>query len=193
MNNDSELNDWRTEWRAQPPLPHMTWADLRAKAVKQRRRLRVSHVAELLVALIFLVFSAAVARRNPGLETKLWAAAVWATTATVTAFSLWNWNILWKANAKAVTEFAVDYENRCMASLRAVRFGMGFLIVQVAIAVPRLTWDLVLKHLPVVRFAVLIAIVVCLALGLWYLFTRYRRISVRELEARRASQLCPLE
>lgn len=97
MNNDSELNDWRTEWRAQPPLPHMTWADLRAKAVKQRRRLRVSHVAELLVALIFLVFSAAVARRNPGLETKLWAAAVWATTATVTAFSLWNWNILWKA------------------------------------------------------------------------------------------------
>ena len=193
MNNDSELNDWRTEWRAQPPLPEMTWADLRAKAVKQRRRLRVSHVAELLVALIFLVFSAAVARRNPGLETKLWAAAVWATTATVTAFSLWNWNILWKANAKSVTEFAVDYENRCMASLRAVRFGMGFLVVQVAIAVPWLTWDLVLKRLAVVRFAELIAIVVCLALGLWYLFTRYRRISVRELEALRASQLCPLE
>jgi len=193
MNNDSELNDWRTEWTAQPPLPEMTWADLRAKAGKQQRRLRVSHVAELLVALFFFVFSAAVARRNPGLETKLWAAAVWATTATVTAFSLWNWNILWKANAKSVTEFAVDYEKQCLASLRAVRFGMEFLVVQVAIAIPWLTWDLVLKRLAVVRFAELIAIVVCLALGLWYLLTRYRRISVRELEALRASQLCPLE
>ena len=193
MNNDSELNDWRTEWRAQPRLPEMSWADLRAKAVKQRRRLRISHIVELLVALGFLVFSAAVARRNSGLETKLWAVAVWVTTAAVTAFSLWNWNILWKANAKSVTEFAVDYEKRCLASLRAARFGLGFLVVQLAIAVPWLTWDLVHKRLAVVRFAELIAIVVCLALGFWYLFTRYRRISLQELEALRASQLCPLE
>jgi hypothetical protein len=171
----------------------LSTADLRAKAVRQQRRLRISHAGELLAALLFLVFSAVIAGRNSGLETKLWAAAVWATTADVTAFSLWNWNILWKANAKSVTEFAVDYEKRCMASLRAVRFGMRFIVVQIAIVVPWLTWDLVLHRLVVVRFAEMIALVACLALGFWYLFSHYRRISLRELEALQASQLFPLE
>ncbi|MGA7647432.1 MAG: hypothetical protein WBW01_13035, partial [Terriglobales bacterium] len=90
MKDDMELNDWRTEWKAQTVATEKSAVDLRAGAVKQQRRLRTAHVAELFAAVIFLWFSAVVAWRTPGLETWLWAGIVWAGTLAATAFSLWN-------------------------------------------------------------------------------------------------------
>jgi hypothetical protein len=193
MKSDTELNDWRAEWLAQTAASEKSPADLRVGAVKQQRRLRIGHVGELLTALVFLLFSAAVAWRTSALETWLWAATVWATTLAATAFSVWNWNILWKANVKSVTEFALDYQQRCVASLRAARFGMRFLAVQNAIAVPWLTRDYLRHRLTGVRFAELIALLACLALGFWLIFTRYRRTALRELEQLRASHVVTAE
>jgi len=193
MKDDIELNDWRTEWMAQSVACEDSVADLRAGAVKQQRRLRAAHVAELFAALIFLWFSAAVAWRNSNLEAWLWAGTVWASTLAATAFSIWNWNILWKANVKSVAEFALDYQKRCMASLRAVRFGMRFLVVQNAIAVPWLPWGYLRHRLTDVRFAEAMVLVAALSLGFWLLFTRFRRTALRELEGLDASHVLPTE
>jgi len=193
MKDDMELNDWRTEWKAQTAVRETSPADLRAAAIQQQRRLRAAHVAELLAALFFLWFSAAFAWRNPGLETWLWAVIVWASTLAATAFSVWNWNILWRANVKSVAEFALDYRKRCLASLRAVRFGMRFLVVQNAIAVPWLTLGYLRHRITDVRFAAAIALVAALSLGFWLLFTRFRRTALRDLEGLDASHVLPEE
>ncbi len=193
MKDDMELNDWRTEWKAQTVAPEKSAVDLRAGAVKQQRRLRAAHVAELFVALIFLLFSAAFAWRNPTLETWLWAGIVWASTVAATVFSIWNWNILWQANVKSVAEFALDFQKRCMASLRAVRFGMRFLVVQNAITVPWLTWDYLRHRITDARFAAAMALVAALSLGFWLFFTRFRRTALRDLEELDASHVLPTE
>jgi hypothetical protein len=127
------------------------------------------------------------------LETWLWAGTIWATTLAVTAFSVWNWNILWKANVKSVTEFALDYQKRCLASLRAARFGTRFLVVQNAITVPWLTWGYLRHRLTDARLAESIAFLAALSLGFWLLFTRSRRTALQELEQLGASHILPTE
>jgi hypothetical protein len=193
MKSDSELNDWRTEWMAQAAASEKSPADLRVVAVKQQRRLRTGHVVEFVTALAFLLFSAAVAWRNPALETYLWAATVWATTLVVTAFFARNWSILWRANVESVTQYALEYQKRCIAGLKAVRFGMRFLAVQNAIAVPWLASGYLRHRLTGVRFAELIAILFCLSVGFSLLFTRYRRVALLELEELGTSQVLPTE
>ncbi len=191
MKSDPELNDWRAQWMAQVVATGKSPAELRAAAVKQQRRLRTGHVLELVAALVFFLLGAVVAWRNRTLEAWLWAGIVWASTAVATAFSVWNWHILWKANALPVADYALDYRKRCMASLRAVRFGTGSLVVQIAIAVPWLTWNYLRHRLSGVVFTASIALVACLALGFRLLFSRYRRMAQRELEELGASQIIP--
>jgi hypothetical protein len=193
MTGDPEIHDWRTEWLAQPTTGNTNAADIRHLAVKQQRRLRAWHVAELLAAVVLLMFSAKVAWQDSTLEARLWAAAVWATTLVVTAFSLWNWHILWKANLQSVSEYAANYQMRCIASLRAARFGMGFLAVQTAIAVPWLTWDYLRQELTGMRYAASLAILSILVLGFWLWFTHRRRTALRELDEVRGSQQIPAD
>jgi cation transport ATPase len=193
MKDEMELNDWRTEWKAQTVAAEKGAADLRIGAVTQQRWLRAGHVGELFIALIFLWFSAVFAWRNPNFETWLWAGIVWASTLAATAFSLWNWNVLWKANVKSVAEFALDYQKRCLASLRAARFGMRFLVVQNAITVPWLTWDYFRHRITDVRFAAAMALVAALSLGFWLFFTRFRRAALQQLERLGASHILPTE
>jgi hypothetical protein len=185
----SELNDWRSDWIAQPAVRDDNPSDVRASAVRQQRRLRTRHVAELVAAVVLVTFSAAVLWRNPTLEAFMWAGTVWATTLAATAFSLWNWNILWKANLKSVNEYALDYRKRWLASLRAVRFGTILLGVQTAIALPWLTYDYFRRHLSGGAFAGSVAILACLVAGFWLLFRHYRRVALQELQELDASEL----
>src|SRR5947209_5750824 len=140
MNNDLEFNQWRTEWHAQVETEAMTSAEIRRNAVRQQRRLRAGHILEMAAAIVFLAFSSLVAWRTPGVESFLWTAVVWLTTLVVSAFSLWNWRILWKADIKSVSRFTAEYEKRCSAGARAASFGRWFLIAQVTISAPWLTW-----------------------------------------------------
>ncbi len=181
MSIDFELKDWRAEWQAQSEPSVANSVEIRRRAVKQQRRLRALHIAELLAALIFLAFSSAVAWKIPRVESFLWALAVWITTLAVTAFSLWNWHILWKADLKSVSEFAQEYEKRCLASLRAARFGKGFVVVQVAISVPWLTWDYLRHHLSNAAFGGSMALLIVLTVGFWVKFSRFRQVARREL------------
>jgi len=193
MNTDPELDEWRSEWMAQAVGSEKRPAGMRADAVRQQRRLRAAHVLELLAALIFLSLSAAIVWRNRDFEAWLWAGIVWATTLAATAFSVWNWHILWTANVKSVAEYTLDYRKRCLARLRAARFGQRLLVVQIAIAVPWLSWDYLGHRLPAVVFFWAVAVLACLALGFWALFTHHRRTALRELEELGASQLIARE
>jgi hypothetical protein len=182
MNNDLEFNQWRAEWHAQVETETMTSAEVRGNAVRQQQRLRAWHVLELASAVVFLVFSSLVVWRAPGVESFLWAAVVWLTTLVVSAFSLWNWRILWKANIKSVSRFTEEYEKRCWAGARAAWFGRWFLIVQVTISASWLTWDYFRHHLSNAAYGGSIVLLLGLTFGFWVFFARYRRAAMEELQ-----------
>jgi hypothetical protein len=185
--NDSELDRWRTEWAAQPPARNTSTAEVRAAAIRQQRRLRASYLSSLLAAMLLLSFSAVAIRREPSLESWLWAATVWITTLLATAFSIWNWRGLWKANVRSVADFARAYEARSLAMLRGVRFGYAFLALQSVISFPWLAWDLVTRQITPARFAISLSILVCLVAGFAVWFRASRRRALGELEQVRAS------
>lgn len=193
MTGDMELREWRAEWMSLSRTCEKSPADIRRNAVRQQRRLRFWHVLELLAAIVFLAFSGMAVKRDPGLEICLWAATVWAATVAVTAFSIWNWRILWNSNLKSVSEYALEYKKICVARLRAARFGMGFLATQVAIAVPWLTWDYLRQRTSGIVFAESLAVIAGLVLGFCVVFIHHRRTATRELAEVDGSQLLTSE
>ena len=88
-------------------------------------------------------------------------------------------------------EMGMNAQNR--TSVRAARFGMGFLAVQIAIAAPWLTWDYLRHRLTGMVFAESIILLALLSLGFWLLFTRYRRIALEELKELTATQEIPID
>lgn len=189
MNNDAEIAAWRSEWLSQAetaPLPPPT--DLRLRAVRQQRILRGKHALELLTAIALFVFSALMAWRNPTAEICLWAAVIWAITAAVTAFSFWNWHILWQCDLKSVSDYVLTYKKRSLASLRAAHFGLRLLAMQLSISVPWLLWDYFHNRLTAVELGESIALVACLATVLFLLLVRSRRVALAELDAIERSQ-----
>ncbi len=182
MSADLELNDWRTEWLAQDVAPEVNSADVRRNALRQQRRRRILHVLELFSGVIFLAGSVAIAWRISSAEMYLWAAVVWLTTLVVSAFSVWNWQTLWRADVKSVAEFAAESERRCLAEIRAARFGKGFIIVQAMISVLWFTWDYHRSEFSTARFGMALLLVIILCIGYWVMFSRFRRKALSELE-----------
>lgn len=191
-NHDSEIAAWRAEWMSQAQAAAgaaaTTAADFRRRAVRQQRSLRARHLAELVAALIFLAFSAVVAQRNPAGETYLWAAVVWMATLVAAAFSLWNWHILWNADVKSVSEFTSAYQSRCLAGVRAVRFGQWFLVIQIAISTPWLTLDYFRNRLSAGGFVLSIVLLALFSAAFAVMFRRYRRQITLELNELGGSQ-----
>jgi len=181
-NPDAEIESWRATWTAGPELTRSTPAELRGKAVQQQRSLRMRHVAELAMAIVLLVFSAVVAWKNPVVEAYVWAAIVWAGTIVATLFSLWNWQVLWAADSKSVLEFTELYRKRCLAGIRAARFGQGFLVVQVAISAPWLTLDYLRHRITGTAFGLSMLVLAALTAAFVILFGRFRNRAFQQLE-----------
>ncbi len=178
-NLDGEIESWRAQWISQPDASEETPSQLRRKAVHQQRSLRTRHLLELAVAIVLLGFSARVAVRNPSTESYLWAAVVWAGTVVAAAFSLWNWRSLWTADLKSVADFTEHYRKRCLAGLRAVRFGKAFLVVQVAISAPWLTGDYLRHRMSGTAFGLAMLVLGALTVGFVVFFARFhRRVSL---------------
>jgi hypothetical protein len=188
MSADLEFNDWRAEWHAQGEVAAHSPADVRRVALRQQRRLRTAHILELLAGVVFLAIGAAVAWRVHSIETFLWAATVWLTTLIASAFSVWNWYTLWKHDLKSVAEFSHVYEERCLAKIRAARFGKAFVVVQALISGPWLTWDYHRGQLSAGRFGGSILLLILLSVGFWFLFSRFRRSTLRELHGLRVTR-----
>jgi len=190
MNADPEMSSWRAEWRVIAPEPQ-TADQLRRLATKQQNRLRTWQVGELAAALIFLVFSGGLLWRNPVPEVWLWAAIVWASTFAAIAFSIWNWRNLWSSDVKSVTEFIATYKKRCLATLRALRFGLRFLAVQLAISVPWLAMSFTTKRISSVRFFTAAGILTAFTACLLLFGRHYRRAAQYELDELNKSQESP--
>lgn len=191
MSADFEFSDWRAEWQAQVEIAAHNPGDVRREALKQQRRLRAAHVLELLTGVLLLAISAAVAWRVHSVESLLWAAVVWLTTLLVSAFSVWNWDTLWQHDVKSVAEFSEVYEKRCLAKLRAARFGKAFVVVQALISGPWLTLDYHRGQFSTARFGVSMLLVILLSVGFWVMFSRSRRSTLRELHRLRATRNAP--
>jgi hypothetical protein len=169
----------------------MTPSPANSFSVAQQRSLRIRHVLELFSGLILLGFSGVFAWKNPSAETYLWAATVWLGTLIASAFSVRNWKSLWAANLKCVTEFTDHYRQRCAAELRAARFGLWFLAVQLAITVPWLTLDYLRKELTGRCLAVSLLVLALQTAGFIALFRNMRRRALQELESLREMQCEP--
>ena len=181
MNTEHELNDWRTAWQAQVEIATSGSGEVRRAALKQQLRLRAAHILELLTGVILLVLSAAVAWRVRSAEMFLWAALIWLTTLVASAFSIWNWDILWKHDLKSVAEFSHVYETRCMAKINAARFGKGFVLVQTVVSGLWLSWDHYRSALSTVRFGGSMLFLIVFSAGFWVFFSRYRQSALEEL------------
>jgi hypothetical protein len=88
---------------------------------------------------------------------------------------------LWKTAGESVLDYADVYEKRCIATLRSVRFGYAFLALQLAIAVPWLTWDFTRREISPARYAFSMGVLAALTVAFMGWFRRSRRRAVREL------------
>lgn len=152
MNTDSDMEIWRLAWRDTEPRAATTF-DVRREGRRQERRLRARHVVELGFAVVLLAFAGFFLQRNFSVEVLIWALVVWTTTLAATAFSVWNWRVLWRETSQSTSEYVEAYRIRCLAGLRAVRFGFALLAVQWLIVVPWFTWDLLRQTMSGVRYA----------------------------------------
>jgi len=191
MNTEDELNDWRTTWQTHVHVASPSSCEVRRAALKQQRNLRATHIMELVTGAILLLMSAAVAWRMRSAEMFLWAAFVWLTSLAASAFSIWNWDILWKHDVKSVAEFSHVYEKRCLAKINAARFGKAFTVVQTSISGLWLSWDWYRSALSSARFGGAMLFLLMFSAGFWVFFSRYRRSALQELRRLQASQDAP--
>ena len=191
MNIDHELNDWRTAWQAQGEVAPSGSCEVRRTALKQQLRLRAAHILELLTGVILLVVSAAVAWRVRSVEMFLWAAVIWLATLVASAFSIWNWDILWKHDLKSVAEFSLVYEKRCLAKVNAARFGKGLVVVQTLIPGLWLSWDYYRSEFSSARFGASMLFLIVFSAGFWVFFSRFRRSALQELRRLEATRDTP--
>ena len=181
MSTESELERWRAAWtasglsEARPPF------DIGSAFRRQERSLRARYVGNLCAAVVFLALPVFVLRNNADPETILWSVVVWLTTLGSTAFVIWNWRMVWKGGGESVTDFAAMYRKRSLATIRAARFGYGFLALQLAITVPWLTYDFMRGQIPVARYAFALTILAGFTASFLVRFRRSISSAKREL------------
>jgi hypothetical protein len=181
MNSESELDRWRSAWTSGAQMEVPAPFDLTAAHRRQESRLRIHYVLNIVVAVALIAFASLVFRGNPRAEVLLWAVVVWLTTLGSTVFYVWNWRALWRTATKSVLDYADVCETRCIATLRAVRFGNAFLALQFAIAAPWLTWDFAHRQILAGRYAFCLALLGTLTVAFIISFRRSRQRALLEL------------
>lgn len=178
---ESELQQWRAAWNA-PGQTMLTPAfDFHAEYRRQQRGLRFRYLFGIGFAVALIAYAIVVLRGDFRLEVLAWAIVVWITTVGVTAFSMWNWRGLWRASACSIREYADIYEQRSLATLRAIRFGYWFLALQLSISVPWLTWDFGRAQISSTRYGLAMGSLALLTAAFLFWFPRSRRRASLEL------------
>jgi hypothetical protein len=187
MNTDAELENWRELWHLpSETLEQLDQFDVRTAVKLKVLRLKVFHTLEYAWALFLLGFSFKVAWNVNTTEMYVWAVVIWASTLGATAYSIWNWRSLWRAEQKSASEYVRTYQRHCVAGLRQVRFGYYFLAVSLAITVPWLSWKFFRsgpgKDLSLSAYLVSMGVIAGLTVAYLLWFRRSRRNRLRELE-----------
>jgi hypothetical protein len=181
MSLDPELRAWQEGWKAGSKPVAGDTADIRAEAARQESRLRLRFAAESVVALLLLIGSFVVAWIDRRAEMIFWAGYVWVATLMASAFSVWNWQTLWKASATSVSDFTALYRSRAFASIRAATTGIWLLGVQVGVVIVWFATDLAGRRIRVSKFAEAMALLVLLTLLIGFGLIRLRAKAMQEL------------
>jgi hypothetical protein len=181
MNLDPEFDQWQAAWTSTAGEERAPAFDARGAHRRQERHLRLQYAANLAVAAALMLFAACFLHANYSAEVLVWTAVVWLTTLVAAGFHVWNWRSLWRGAGQSVLEYAESYEQRCHASLRAVRFGYALLALQVAIALPWLTWDFANAQIPAGRYAAGVGVLAALSAAFVAWFRAVRRRANRGL------------
>jgi hypothetical protein len=177
MSMDLELDAWRNDWLAhEAPEAEMLRPDLRRLVQRKGRRLQWSLVGQLLAGASLLAFSAWFTSARPTLEWILWAGVIWGATFIAGGFAIRNSAGQWKALQQSNAAFLDLSRRRCLAELRAVRFGRWFLAVLLAIVAPWLSLDFAMRQMPMAQYFFGIAATVAMAaIYLAWFLARERR------------------
>jgi hypothetical protein len=181
MSIDPEVQTWQKVWKAESPQTPADSVTLRTETAKQARRLRTKFISELSAAASFLIGSLAYAATDRTSELILWAACVWITTILATAFTIWNWKSLWKGSTHSVSDYVVFYRDQARATLRASKFGLAFLVVQVAISTTWFTVEFVQGRILFARYALGLGLILLLTVTFLILILTARTRAQREL------------
>lgn len=181
MNSNSDLEIWRIAWKSPAAAETARPFNVRQEGHRQERNLRIMHIMELGLAVILIAFVGFFLQHNFSAEVLIWAIVVWTTTLAATAFSVWNWRLLWRTTSQSIAEYITIYQRRSLATLRAVRFGLWLLVIQILIVVPWFTWDLYRGAMSIPRFWVGMGLLVLIATGLLVMLLRFRKNALLEL------------
>jgi len=182
MNFDPEMEIWQKGWKeGAAPVPTDA-GTLHQLAVKQESRLRAKHVGELVAAVVFLVGSFSFAMYDRSTEMVIWAIYVWIATILATTYSVWNWQSLWKSSTNSVSDYVSLYRARSNATLRACKFGLGFLVVQICISTFWFTFDLVQQRMTIARYVFGIAILILFSCFFLWMFLSSIKKAKAELQ-----------
>ena len=182
MNSDQEMKQWREAWQVESAASTLASAEIRNKAIRQEKSLRFKFILEMALAVTLLVGSAIYASVRHDAEMFLWMVIVWLLTISASAFSIWNWQALWRASAQSVAGYMALYRARAQATLRAVKFGWAFLIFQLFIVVPWLTYDRLQHRMPQVRYGFAMLLLALLTFVYVRMFLRQRRKALQEIQ-----------
>jgi hypothetical protein len=187
MISEYEMETWQEVWKVtEAELQRPDRADLSRMVKRRQLRLRILQVLEFAWALFLLVLSYAVARHYPSTEMFIWAVVVWILTLIATVYSIWNWRVLWNAGMRSVSDYARIYEKYCRQWLRYIRFGYWFLVVNLAISIPWLSWKYFRSsgagHFSLTAYLISMGLIAGLTAGYLIWFSRSRRKRLSELE-----------
>jgi hypothetical protein len=147
MNVDHEFGAWRTAWLAQEKsLDPAKRLDLRKMVERQSRWMAVQLALQLLFGLALLAFATFIAVRRPSIEWIVWAAVIWILTFGTAGFVVWNSLGLWRSVDQSIASFVALSRQRCLAALRAVRFGCWLVAVELIIVGLWLLWNYAARH-----------------------------------------------
>jgi membrane protease YdiL (CAAX protease family) len=187
MTGDVELETWREEW--QHPGENSGQSgnfNIHREVRRKKFRLRLKLFLGFTWAIFLMGFSYFVARRYSSTEMFLWALVVWLSTLAITGYSFWNWRSLWTAERKPACEYVQIYEKHCLAGLREIRFGYYFLVVNLVIGVPWISWRYFQStsngQFGLKAYLIGMGLIAGLTAGYLIWFPRSRRNRLRELE-----------
>ena len=127
MNIDAELDVWRRQWQSSSAVP----LDLRRKAARQSRLMKISLVADILVTVVIGGGTVGWARRSPQTDIVVLAAATWLFLAAAWTFRLTVHRGNWSPSGLDTTAFVEFLIRRCRATLAATAFGAGLFLCEI--------------------------------------------------------------
>jgi hypothetical protein len=181
------METWREAWEwpedagRQPDV-----FNIRREIQRKKLRLRAFQLLEFAWGLFLLGFSYWVARSYPSTEMLLWALYIWILTFFASGFSIWNWRLLWNAEARTTHDYAQLYEKYCIAGLRYIRFGYVLLALNLAVVIPLISWMFFRfggsGRFSLMRYLLCLGLAGGLSAGYLIWFSVARRNRYRELE-----------